>query len=432
MRLTSLRLAVRNLLLHKLRSLLTMLGTILGVSSVIAMLAIGEGSKRHAVEQIRQLGATNVILRSVKPKEDVPTSTNANDESSGEQRSFVMEYGLFHKDLENLTATLPTVRRAVPISLVRKNVERGARRIVNARVLGVTPEYIEVKNLDVSRGRFVAASDLLNTANIVVLGDGAARILFSFEDPIGKALLVGDGAYRIVGILQSQGSGSATPGAVGQQDLNNDIYIPITATQRRVGELQSFSRAGGREYERNELSEITLTTWTEDQVSQTASMARVILERSHGDRDDFEIKVPLELLRQAEREKRLWNLVLGSIAGISLLVGGIGIMNIMLATVTERTREIGIRRALGAKRRDITVQFLIETVVLSATGGLVGVLLGVTVPLLVTLASGIVTALVWWSAPLAFGISVGIGVVFGIYPARRAALMDPIDALRHE
>ena len=432
MRLTSLKLAIRNLLLHKLRSFLTMLGTILGVSSVIAMLAIGEGSKRHAVEQIRQLGAANIIIRSVKPKGDAPMPSQDDEEGEGEERARVLEYGLLRKDYERLTHTLPTVRRAVPISLQRRDVERRGRRIQNARILGVEPAYLEVKNLDIARGRFIVETDLSKTENVVVLGDGAARLLFSYEDPIGQSIFIGEGAYRVVGLLKSQASGSATPGAIDQADFNNDIYIPLTSLRRRFGEIQEIGTAGGRLLERNEISEITLTVWNEDQVSQTASMVRRLLEMSHGDKKDFELQVPLELLQQAEREKQLWNLVLGSIAGISLLVGGIGIMNIMLATVTERTREIGIRRALGAKRRDITFQILVETIALSATGGLLGVILGVGIPMLVTMTSGIETAIIWWSAPLAFGISVSTGVIFGIYPARRAAMMDPIEALRHE
>jgi len=432
MRLSSLRLAARNLLLHKLRSFLTMLGTILGVSSVIAMLAIGEGSKREAVEQIRQLGATNVIVRSVKPPTEAIATSTTETGGSGQPTSRIIDYGLRQKDLERLTSTMPTVRRAVPIALARQHVQRRVRRMQNARVLGVTPEYREVKNLSVARGRFVSDPDLRGTANVVVLGDGAAQLLFSYEDPIDKALLIGDGAYRVIGVLATQASGSATPGALGQQDFNNDIYVPMTSLKRRVGEYQSVSRGSSQEFERNELSEITLTVWNEDQVSQTAAMARTLLEQTHANKKDWELQVPLELLQQAESEKRLWNLVLGSIAGISLLVGGIGIMNIMLATVTERTREIGVRRALGAKRWDITFQFLVETIALSATGGILGVILGVGVPLLVTASFGIDTAIVWWSAPLAFAISVGIGIVFGIYPARRAALMDPIEALRHE
>jgi len=303
---------------------------------------------------------------------------------------------------------------------------------LNARILGTTPEYLEVKNLSVRRGRFLTQTDLQRTSNIAVLAAGAAQNLFSFEDPIGKILLLGPGAYTIVGVLDTQASGSATPGAIDRQDFNDDIYIPITAAQRRFGELQMIVRAGGREFERTQLSEITLTVREEKYVSQTANMARKLLDQTHTKGDDFEIQVPLELLNQAEKEKWIWNVVLGSIAGISLLVGGIGIMNIMLATVTERTREIGVRRAIGAKRRDIMRQFLVETVVLSTIGGLLGIFLGVVIPVLVTLMAGITTALSLWAIMLAFGISVSIGIIFGMYPARRAALMDPIEALRHE
>ena len=431
MRFTTLRYALRNLLLHKLRSFLTMLGTILGVGSVITMLAVGEGSKAEAVEQIRQLGATNVIIRSLRPDFEGQGAVSSTDGTSGEEVSRVLKYGLLERDFDRLTATLPTVKNAVPIALLRKNAQYGNHRIANARILGVTPDYLEVKSLAVLRGRFLTTPDLETTANVAVLAAGAAKGLFSFEDPIGKALLLGHGAYRVVGVLDTQATGSATPGAIGHKDFNNDIYIPITAAKRRFGELQMIVRAGSREYERNELSEITLTVWNEAQVSQTAAMARVLLNETHPSQD-FEIQVPLELLQQAEKEKQIWNVVLGCIAGISLLVGGIGIMNIMLATVTERTREIGIRRALGAKRRDITIQFLTETMALSSIGGILGILLGICIPFFVTRASGIETTVSWRASLVAFGISVGIGVVFGLYPARQAALKDPIESLRHE
>jgi len=239
-------------------------------------------------------------------------------------------------------------------------------------------------------------------------------------------------AFRVVGVLHPQGSGSAVPGAGGSQDFNQDIYIPLSAARHRFGELKIIVSAGSFQFERNQLSEITLTVSDENLVSQTAAMARKLLEANHPKASDIEVMVPLELLHQAEEEKRIWNLVLGSIAGISLLVGGIGIMNIMLATVTERTREIGIRRALGARRLDITIQFLVESVILSATGGLLGIVFGIGVPVAVTYFSRIDSYLQWWPMPLAFLISVGIGVLFGVYPARRAALMDPIEALRHE
>ncbi len=433
MRLTTLELGVRNLLLHKLRSFLTLLGIVLGVGSVIAMLAIGEGSKQEAVDQIRKLGAANVIIRSVKPEQNRSASSVASG-TNEQGTSEVIEYGLRYKDLELLKAALPTLERAVPIALVRKNAQSGNHRVANARILGTTADYLDVKQLSVQRGRFLTAPDLHNTANVAVLAAGAAQSLFSFEDPIGKSLLLGNGAYKIVGVLKAQGSGSATPGAVGQQNLNNDIYIPITAAQRRFGELQMTQRAGSREYERTQLSEITLTVVDENLVSATADMARKLLQRNHPNKNkkDYEIQVPLELLQQAEEEKRIWNIVLVSIAGISLLVGGIGIMNIMLATVTERTREIGIRRALGAKRLDITMQFLVETVLLSSIGGVLGIALGVAIPVAVSSFSQIQTVLSPLPIVASFLIAATIGIVFGIYPARRAALMDPIEALRHE
>ena len=428
---STLRLGIKNLLLHKLRSFLTILGVILGVGSVIAMLAIGEGSKREALEQIRLLGATNVIIRSVKPGQD-DEGEQSTTGSSQQQVSRVLEYGLKYKDLDRLKATLPTINLALPIVLLRKDAQRGHRRIPNARVLGTTPDYLIVKNLAVRRGRFITGPDLDATANVVALGAGAANKLFSFEDPLDKSVLIGPDVYRVIGVLEPQASGSATPGAVGREDFNKDLYIPLTAARRRFGELQMIVRAGSREFERTQLSEITLTVTSEDLVSQTAAMARRLLRQQHPRGDDYEVQVPLELLRQAEQEKRIWNLVLGSIAGISLLVGGIGIMNIMLASVVERTREIGVRRALGAKRSHITTQFLVETIVLSSTGGVLGILVGVSIPFVVTHLAEIDTVIQWWSVLLAFGISVSIGVVFGMYPARRAALMDPIEALRHE
>ena len=225
---------------------------------------------------------------------------------------------------------------------------------------------------------------------------------------------------------------NVTLGGIGQNNFNEDIYVPLACAQHRFGEIQAIRSAGSRSYEMTQLNEITLAVADPQMVSQTASMARKLLLRSHPRADDFEIQVPLELLQQAEKEKRVWNLVLGSIAGISLLVGGIGIMNIMLASVTERTREIGIRRALGAKRWDITYQFLIETILLSSVGGVLGVALGIGLPMIVSHFANLETAISIWAVAISFGISVGIGVIFGLYPARRAAMMDPIQALRHE
>jgi putative ABC transport system permease protein len=424
------KVGVKNLLLHKLRSLLTVLGVILGVGSVISMLAVGEGSKKEALERIRQLGANNVIVRSVKPTES--SSSGGRRRNSESSQREVLEYGLTYDDLRRFEATLPTISLAVPVSLLTTEASNRHRRMPNARVLGTTPEFLSIKNLSVEQGRFITEVDLYKTWNIAVLAAGAAERLFSFEDPIGKSILIGPDVYRVVGVLADQATGTATPGGVGQKNYNRDIYIPLSCSQRRFGDLQEIRSTGSRSFESTELHEITLSVVDSERVSQTASMVRSLLERAHPKGNDYEIQVPLELLAQAEEEKRIWNIVLGCIAGISLLVGGIGIMNIMLASVTERTREIGIRRALGAKRFDITLQFLIETVLLSSVGGVLGVLFGILVPLLVTYYANLETEVSLWSVFLAFGISVGIGIIFGIYPARRAAMMDPIEALRHE
>lgn len=425
---------IKNLLLHKLRSLLTLLGVILGVGSVIAMLAVGEGSKKEALERIRNLGAKNVIIRSVKPvlQDSDNSSTQNSIQNQGDSVVSVLQYGLRHDDLERFKSNLPTVQQTVPVALVTCEASEKQHRIPNARVLGTTPEFLEVKNLRVARGRFVTASDVHNVWNVAVLAAGSARKLFQFVDPIDKHIFVGNDVYRVVGVLSSQDSGNNTPGAVGQMDLNEDIYIPITCVQRRLGEQQEIRSAGNRSVEEMQLSEITLRVTDEKYVTQTAEMARQLLLRSHPDASDFKIQVPLELLAQANEEKRMWNLVLGSIAGISLLVGGIGIMNIMLASVTERTREIGIRRALGAKKSDISVQFLIETILLSSTGGLLGVAVGILIPTIVSAVTELDTVISAWSVILSFGISMGVGILFGWYPAQRAASLDPIEALRHE
>jgi len=419
----TLKLAIRNLLLHKLRSFLTLLGTILGVASVIAMLAIGEGSKREAIEEIRRLGASNVIIRSVKPQ-----STNQSLSSSS---SYVLSYGLTFNDLRRIEDLGLANLTVVPSVVHQKNIQHAKRHVTSARVIGTTVDLPTVKSMSI-RGRFLGPEDIAESANVVVLGQGIATELFGFDNPLEQSLLVGEDAYRVIGIVGERDSGSAKAHSANTDDQNRDLYIPLSAAKNRMGIVQRIVDTGSRQYVRIELSEITIKLSDQEQVRPAAAMIRSILEKNHAGKIDYEVQVPLELLKQAERQKRLWNMVLGSIAGISLLVGGIGIMNIMLATVTERTREIGIRRAIGAKRRDIVLQFLMETTVLSTSGGILGVACGVLLPLFVTLVLKIETETSLWSIALAFAISVATGILSGLYPAYKAAAMNPIEALRHQ
>ena len=402
------------------------------------MLSIGEGSKQDALDRIRGLGANNVIVRTVQP-----SSQGESGGSGGSQPAMVTTsrykvnaYGLTYADLRALDG-LPTSSNVVPVMMKRHDVSHQRRRIDQARVLATTPELQTVRNIGLARGRFLQDDDLERMSNVCVLAEGAAAKLFGFNDPLGQAVLVGGVAFRVIGVLETRDSGIARAGQAEGGDANQDILIPLDTGRARFGFLAREGSRGSREYHRVELTEITLAVASADgredasaRVVPTANMVRGLLEKSHPAKSDYQVLVPLELMAQAAHEKRIWNMVLGAIAGISLLVGGIGIMNIMLATVTERTREIGIRRAIGAKRRDIIRQFLLETTVLSAIGGVLGIVLGVAIPIAVTVFAGMKTSTSFSSIGLAFGISVAIGIIFGVYPAYKAAAMNPIEALR--
>ena len=414
------RLGISSLMLHKLRSLLTTLGVLFGTSSVIAMLAIGEGASSEAQEQIRRLGSQNVILRSVKPKED---------ENLGNQTTRVVIYGLTQEDLERISDTFPGVARVVPVRDIPEEV-RYLDRLTTPRVRATLPVYIDVTGRLIHDGRFITPQDERLTANVCVLGTEVARKLFPFESPLGKKVRIGGDYYTVVGTIAPR-LPTSTEGAAADVDLTDEVFIPLSTGRNWYGEMQVRRRAGSTDMERVQLHEIIVEVGDPDNVVFVADACREMLERNH-DQEDYEVVVPLELLARAEETKRIFNIVLGSIAGISLLVGGIGIMNVMLATVTERTREIGIRRALGAKRVHIVAQFLVETVVLSVGGGLLGVAVGLVIPLCVERWADMRTVVTPAAPALAFGISAAIGVVFGLYPAWRAAGMDPVEALRHE
>ena len=421
---STVRLGIKSLMLHKLRSVLTMLGIIFGVCSVIAMLAIGEGASYEAQEAIKRLGSQNIIIRSVKPPEDT--------KQSGSSRGMSVEYGLTYDDGSRIQSTIPGVVRVLPVRIIRENV-RFARNSVPCQIIGTLPFYTEIVGVDIVRGRFLTATDELNHDNVCVLTVGLAQRLFPYQDPLTQSIKVNAFYYRVVGLLREKNlpEQRTQSGKMEGEPLDNNVYIPLSAARVRFGDTLIRRTAGSFEIEKVELHQLTVQMRDVTAVETADPQIKALLTRFHK-KNDYETIVPLQLLQQAEKTKRIFSIVLGSIAAISLLVGGIGIMNIMLATVTERTREIGIRRALGAKRRHITMQFLVETVVLSVGGGLIGVVVGITVPLVVSQLTTMRTIVTPWSVLLAFGISGAVGIIFGLYPAKAAAQLDPIEALRHE
>lgn len=429
-----------------MRSILTVLGIFIGVASVIALLAIGEGISQKAQQQIESLGAQNIMVRSIKPPAE--TGGNFGDD--------VKAYGITRAEKNLIEKTIPTVQSVVPIRELPMSFSYTGNpnvKPIDGRLVGCTPDYINVVGLKENRGHFFTDVENNNGASVCVLAAKLADRLFPSEDPIYKQLFLPERNeyYKIIGVMKHKDATAAIGGSLAAQDFSLDVYIPITTMKSRFGDRLEKRSGSSIDIQIFELSQLTLQVDDVKNVPKTARLVDATLKRNNVNRQDVAMVVPYELLEQAKQTKLMFMIFMGLIAAISLVVGGIGIMNIMLATVTERTREIGIRRALGAKRGDIIHQFLVETIVLSVVGGLTGILVGMLCPNAIILsryalqnfAPGMYAALpesakdmtpqiVWQSIPLAFGISVVVGVVFGVYPAIRAAKMDPIEALRHE
>ncbi len=411
-------LGIENLLLHKLRSFLTMLGVVFGVGSVVAMLAVGEGASKEALSQIRKLGSNNIIISSKQSAEEQSTST---------MHAHMSIYGLTYDDFSRINQSFPSIDKAVPVKLLQKDTRLG-QRSMELRVVGTTEAWFELVPREILAGRILTRADNEDFSTVAVLTEFGARKLLATRNTIGQIIRIGGNSFEVAGIVKSE-SGQAGNMQIPDQEI--DAYIPIRVARNYFGDVFSKMTAGSRSSELVELHQIIAQVDDTAHVETTAAGIQRMLETFHK-KTDYEISVPLALLKQAEATKRTFNIVLGSIAGISLLVGGIGIMNIMLASVTERTREIGIRRAIGAKRRQIIVQFLIETVVLSTIGGIVGLGIGVLIPSLITYFAKMPTVITPQSILLPLFISAGIGIIFGLYPAASAARVDPIVALRHE
>lgn len=426
----ALRIALDSLRLHKTRSFLTMLGIVFGVGAVIAMLSIGEGARQESLEQIEVLGVRNVIIRSQDPPDA------ATDEEALQSRPL----GISLKDadairevcdfVENLTVNWETS--------VEARTYEGKQSVT---LIGSTPAHRDIFNVRLSSGGFLNDHHLRQTANVCVIGSEARQALFGFKDPLFQMVKLQDQWFTVIGVMQEKAR--ATTGGITLPEANVSVIIPITtamakfprdveSTSMRSGRRRRFRSSEQQYIDRNTIDQIAVQVRDEMPIEEAAVIIRRLLVQRHNQKEDFTVTIPEQLIEQSQKTQSIFNIVMGAIAGISLLVGGIGIMNIMLASVLERTREIGVRRAIGATRTMIITQFLAEASMLSIFGGLLGVILGWGLTELITAYADWRTIISGWSILLAFSVAVITGIVFGFYPARRAADQDVIESLRYE
>jgi putative ABC transport system permease protein len=431
---------------NKLRAGLTSLGILFGVASVIAMLAIGNGAEQEILEQMKLLGANNIVVTPIVEQKE---GAVAKDDSKKESKRFTP--GLTYLDAVAVREAIPAVEATSSEVVVNGDITReGHHR--SGKIVGVDESYFDVMNLHLRRGAMFARQHYEKSAPVTIIGQGVKAKFFTTEDPIGRPIKVGNQWLTVIGVLEDRKVSAETAQRLGIRDANMDVYVPLTTMllrYRNRGEVtqaemesaaQLFSSTDSSETDEqraerknyHQLDKVIVKVAQSNEVTAVADVVRRMLQRRHNDVTDFEISVPELLLQQEQRTKTIFNIVLGCIASISLIVGGIGIMNIMLASILERIKEIGVRRALGATQKDVMVQFLSEAVMISLAGGVAGIIVGVVLAALIERAAHIQTIVSPISVAVAFGVSVAVGLVFGLVPASRAAKQDPIVCLRYE
>lgn len=437
------RLALEGIFQNKLRSFLTALGIIFGVGAVIAMLGIGSGAKQSILEQLSLIGANSIVVKAKVPEPGDSEEGDAGGGNVNSTESGVKGYspGLSLNDMIALESIMPTTDRISP-EIVQEMTVIYAKSSKKARCIGITNDFFEINNLSVGRGSYFHSSHFENGANVCIIGSAIATRLFKGEEPLGRKIKCGNTWFKVVGILAQRRVPKSKIEELSIRDYNDDIYLPIQAFLRRIDDRKRISESDvvqGRNNDRNDqienyhqIDRAVIRISAPEYVEGSAELISRILKRRHNDRIDFEIDVPELLIKQQQQTQETLNFVLAVIAAISLLVGGIGIMNIMLASVLERIKEIGIRRSLGAKQSDVILQFLFEAVSISLIGGLIGIGVGVVAAKVIASSAQIPTMISGWSIILSFVVSAGIGLIFGILPARRAANLDPITALRSD
>jgi len=441
--------ALEALLSNKLRTLLTALGIIFGVAAVIAMLAVGNGAQQEVLEQIKLVGVNNIVIEPIV--EQVEEEVEA-VEGEGSDKKMISP-GLSMKDVNSIREVLPTVSLLSPEIIMETFIVSGGRRR-SAKLVGVEPSYFEIFNFDLYKGQMFTEQNLKKGDPVCIIGNGIKAKFFPQSNPIGKFLKCGNNWLRVIGIMEARNVAKSNLSKLGIRDVNMDVYTPLQTVLTRYKnralitkgmiEQGSSSRrffffGGGSNEEQtsvdpnyHQLDKLVVQVAETEQLATSADVLSRMLERRHYGTVDYEITIPELLLKQQQRTKDIFNIVLGAIAGISLVVGGIGIMNIMLASVLERIKEIGLRISLGAKKVDIVLQFLFESVMISLSGGIIGVILGVTFAVIIAKVADIPTIISPISIIISFAVAAGVGLVFGITPARRAAEQDPISSLRYE
>jgi len=408
-----LQLGLENLMLHRLRSLLTMLGMIFGVAAVVSMLSIGAGARQKVMALIEQMGVHNLIIEA---KETTEWQAHQKVRKISPGLTF-QDYRVIRDDVGDVVAGTPR-KRMTPSKTIPNSQQDPPT------IYGVDPVYMKIAGLRVFEGRFFTAEEETHAAAVCVLGAGARSSLFGSADPVGQYVKVNETWFRVIGVVSAQLSSQTDVAGVPTQDVNNLMYVPLNSAVLRLEDNYSDVR--------DEIDGIYLNIRSSADMSSVAQLVRAILSTSHHSAGDFSVIVPAELLAEQRRTERLFNAVMVAIASISLLVGGIGIMNIMLASILERTREIGVRRAVGARQSDIIRQFVVEAVLISFVGGSLGIIFGFIMSRLIALLAGWSTIVTTSSILLAFMVSISVGLVFGIYPAVKAARLDPVEAIRYE
>jgi len=406
------QLGLKNLMLRKLRSGLTILGIIFGVASVITMLAVGNGAAHEAQERIKKLGSNNIIIESIKPSEQ---DEEDNDET--------ISFGLTRRDVKTFDEAIPGIadiatQRIMNETAIYRDIER------SIELIGTQPKMNQVSSIPIHQGRFLCQLDETQQNTVCIINKSLANELFAYLNPINQIIRIKKVYYTVVGVTEELGESEQTT-------QSHRVYIPISTMSSRYGDMILKNSAGNFTAEEIQLHKVVMQMNSPASVLTAEPQIINLLKRTHK-KQDYKLTIPLQLLKQSQETQKMFNIVLGSIAAISLLVGGIGIMNIMLATVTERTREIGLRRALGAKKSDIITQFMVEAVLLSLIGGLIGVLVGIGLPRFISSFTEMNAIISSESVVLAFIISALTGIIFGIYPAAQSAQLDPIEALRNE